>query len=114
MYEQIKLIANNLREEDIEGDEYIFNDFINCIKHFDNTLYPATEIYRVVAGEDWGTTRNYAKYWRKIILCTVSTCKVIEKLIREKLPMLQEQTKGIMNDIYGIYSIILRSPKEDM
>ena len=105
------MIVTNLTEQSITGDEEIFEKFWNVVDEFHESLFPATKIYEAVAGKDWGRSRTRASKWRKQVICIIAMCKLIEDVIKIKLPLLQEKAKGIIHKIYSKLFNNLEYPK---
>jgi len=112
MYKDVRIVISELEEEDIKGEEEIFDEFENVFEFPESTLYLASRIYEIIAGPDWGKQSKTVGKWRKQIIPLLSMCKVIEEVTRVKLPMLEEKTKGVIFDIYGSsFLYIIAYPK---
>lgn len=90
-----------MEDEDIRGEETMFDDFECALWSSETALCQATRIHEVVAGPAWGKEGKVASRWRKVVVALLSMCKLSEDVIRLKLPMLEEKTKGVKFDIYG-------------
>jgi hypothetical protein len=101
MYRDVRILISELEEEDLKGEEEIFDEFENAFDFPEPTLYLASRVYEVVAGPDWGKQSKTASKWRKKVISLTSMCKLTEEVIRIKLPMLREKTRGIIYNLYG-------------
>eukprot|EP00826_Nyctotherus_ovalis_P027494 TRINITY_DN2148_c0_g1_i9.p5 TRINITY_DN2148_c0_g1~~TRINITY_DN2148_c0_g1_i9.p5 ORF type:complete len:111 (+),score=16.17 TRINITY_DN2148_c0_g1_i9:308-640(+) len=110
MYRDVRTVVSELEEEDIRGEEQVFDDFEGVFDCPELLLYPATRIYEVVAGPRWGRDMKNIGKWRKLIVCLLSLCKLTEEVIKVKLPKLEEVTRGVMFDIYGTVFLFPRLP----
>eukprot|EP00826_Nyctotherus_ovalis_P063859 TRINITY_DN9363_c0_g9_i1.p2 TRINITY_DN9363_c0_g9~~TRINITY_DN9363_c0_g9_i1.p2 ORF type:complete len:147 (+),score=46.39 TRINITY_DN9363_c0_g9_i1:320-760(+) len=111
MYRDMQTAIAALEEEDIKGEEAVFDEFEYALWSSETTLCQATRIYEVVAGAAWGKCGRKASRWRRVVVSLLSLCKLSEEIIRLKLPMLEKKTKGVKFDIYGCFFFILGYPK---
>ena len=111
MYHELKLIIQQLTENDIIGDEGIFESFMNFIDKYDNNIFPATNLYEIITGQNWGIKRNLAKHWRKKIVSIISMCKLNEGIMKLKFPGLIKKNKNHIHDIYSKLVYILEYSK---
>lgn len=101
MYKDVRIAISELEDQDKKGEEEIFDEFERTFEMPETTLYQASRIYEIVAGTDWGKESKTASKWRKQIVSLLSMCKLTEEIIRVKLPILHEKTRGVVFDIYG-------------